>query len=51
MYDYTRNDSNIRVYIDFERDGEGDEHFHFFALNSVQNATFEKRSFLPGEKK
>ena len=40
MNDYTRKDSNIRVYIDFERYREGDEHFHFFALKSVQNATF-----------
>ena len=40
MYDYTRNDSNIRVYIDFERDREGDELFHFFALKSVQKCNF-----------
>ena len=29
MYDYTRNDSNIMVYIDFERDREGDKLFVF----------------------
>ena len=29
MYDYTRNDSNIMVYIDFERDREGGELFNF----------------------
>ena len=45
MYDYTRNDSNIRVYIDFERDREGDELIHFFALKSVQNATFDNEVF------
>ena len=45
MYDFTRNDSNIRVYIDFERDSEGDELFIFFALKSVQNATFENEVF------
>ena len=49
MYDYTRNDSNIRVYGDFERDREGGE-LYFFALNSVQNAT-SKIKFLPGRKK
>ena len=46
MNDYTRKDSNIRVYIDFERDREGDELFHFFALKSVQNATFENEVFF-----
>ena len=45
MYDYTRNDFNIMVYIDFERDREGDELFHFFALKSVQNATFDNEVF------
>ena len=41
MYDYTRNDSNFRVYIDFERYKEGGELLNFFALKRVQNATFE----------
>ena len=50
MYDYTRNDTNIMVYIDFERDREGGELFHFFALKSVQNATFEKEIFAWWEK-
>ena len=50
MYDYTRNDFNIMVYIDFERDREGDELFHFFALKSVQNATFENEVFAWWEK-
>ena len=50
MNDYTRKDSNIRVYIDFERYREGDEHFNFFALKSVQNATFEKEIFAWWEK-
>ena len=46
MYDYTRNDSNIMVYIDFERNREGGElFFFFFALKSVQNASFEKEVF------
>ena len=29
MYDYTRNDTNIKVYIEFERDREGGELFIF----------------------
>ena len=29
MYDYTRNDSSIAVYFDFERDREGGELFIF----------------------
>ena len=29
MFDYTRNDSNIMIYTDFERDREGGELFIF----------------------
>ena len=45
MYDYTRKDPIIREYVDFERDREGDELIHFFALKSVQNATFDNEVF------
>ena len=45
IHNYTRNYSNIRVYIDFERYREGGELFNFFALKSVQNAVFEKEGF------
>ena len=50
MNDYTRKDSNIRVYIDFERYKEGGELFNFFALKRVQNATFENEVFAWWEK-
>ena len=50
MYGYTRNDTNIKVYIEFERDREGGELYIFFALKSVHNATFENEVFAWLEK-